>query len=440
MRAYQEEAVAAAVLGGREGHITALEMGLGKTRVAITAMFGWKGPAVVVMPAHIRGVWQDELKKWWPGVRVFDARGTKPPAALPDCDVVLCNYDILYAWQPLLSACCKAMVADEVHILVDGGSRRGKAVKALAESCTYKLGLTGTPLTGALKALYNVVDTLSPGRFGSFFNYGRRYCAGHQITITTHADGPKAVWDFSGRSNEAELAARLKHFMFRRTREEVALELPPKTRQIIRLDNPTGFKLDLSALTPDVLRRALVAAADVKMPEVMRVVQGHAEAGHKVVVFTYRRAVAEMVTRELVSAGVDAAYIHGGLTEKQRATIQTAPPSVLACTIDAVATGINWLTFADVAVFAELSYEPWKLRQAEARLHRSGQSKPVLVQYVVGKGGIEDMVLDAILEKLDTEADVVGAPDASLATDLRGAAETEAEAFANIFAQLGQSA
>jgi superfamily II DNA or RNA helicase len=438
LRSYQKQSLLAAVTGAKEGHIVALEMGLGKTAVASAAIQAWEVATAVVCPAYVRSIWSDELAKWAPHLRVFHCRGTKRPVgAIPVFDVAVVNQDVLFAWLPFLQANCAALIIDEIHMYVDANSRRSKAAKSLAESCEYRLGLTGTPVTGRLKALWNMADILSPGRFGSFFSYAKRFCNAQQTTITTRADGPKVVWSFDGRSNEEELATRLKFFMFRRTRKEVALELPQKTRQVIRVDCDKQ-KVDFSALqlTPTVLRQLLQAAADTKMPEVMRIVADHAEAGHNVVVFTHRKAVAEAVADAMSAAGIASGVIHSDVTEKARAALMAAPPAVLCCTIDSVVTGIS-LAFADVGVFAELSYEAWKLQQAEARLHRQGQLRNVLIQYIVGAGSVEDMVLDKILDKLDTEAMTVGSSNTSLAGDLRGAQQSEADAFADIFAKLG---
>ena len=182
------------------------------------------------------------------------------------------------------------------------------------------------------------------------------YCAGHSVTIDFRVDGPKQVYDFSGSSREEELAKRLQCFMFRRTREEVALELPPLTRQILRVDCKSR-RIDYSDFDQAMFRAALEAAADSKFPEVCRLVQGHAEEGHKVVVFTYRKAVAEAVAKEMAAAGIESAFIHSGVTDSKRQAILAAPPQVLAATIDSVQMGIS-LTHADVGVFAELCYEP----------------------------------------------------------------------------------
>src|SRR5260370_9391559 len=103
--------------------------------------------------------------------------------------------------------------------------------------------------------------------------------------------------------------------------------------------------------------------------------------------------------------GYASACIMGGLSETDRAdsimALRNALRGLLACTIDACSTGID-LTFGDVAVFVELTYEPTKLLQAEARLHRFGRHDPELVQYLIGRGSVDELVANAVIAKLDT--------------------------------------
>lgn len=434
LRDYQDEAVNWMRQTAAEGCILALEMGLGKTVCTLMLQKSLNAKMVVVCPAYVKGVWVAETIKWLGDDKlVVMCKGTSLYELPKGWDIAIINYDILHAWAPkLIEEGVKLVAFDEVHIAVDEKSRRAQAMRAIAAACDYRVGLTGTPFTGRLKALWNVCDTLSPGRFGSFFKYGMAYCGGHTVTIDFRSDGPKTVYDFSGSSREEELAKRLQHFMFRRTRQDVALELPPMTRQIIRVDCKAS-RIDYSDFTQEMFRAALEAAADSKFPEVCRLVQGHAEEGHKIIVFTYRKAVAEAVAREMAMAGIDAAFIHSGVSEAKRESIMAAPPQVIAATIDSVQMGIS-LTHADVGVFAELSYAPHKLRQAEARLHRFGQQAAgVLIQYVIGGDSVDELVVDRVLSKLDTEAAVIG-ENGALAGDLRG--NSEEDAFASIIAGL----
>ena len=98
---------------------------------------------------------------------------------------------------------------------------------------------------------------------------------------------------------------------------------------------------------------------------------------------------------------------------------------LLAATIDSAGVGID-LTWADVVVFVELSYEPHKLLQAEARVCRFGQSKHVLVQYMVAQGCVDELIVSKVLSKLDSMHEALGDAVGGLGSDLRGTSEDDA--------------
>lgn len=439
LRDYQADALEF-MFNTNSGSILALDMGLGKTRTTIEWMkvlnYECGAPCVVVCPAFVTNVWEQELAKWWPECNYEMCRHA-PPVFGYGREVFVISYDTLHKWvEYFREKKVRGLVLDECHILVDERSRRSQACRDVREFCEFAVGLTGTPLTGKLKAAWNVIDIVSPGRMGSFFNFARRYCGAVQETVNFHTEGPKAFWNFDGRSNEAELAERYKHFLFRRTREEAALELPPMTRTVVKVNCESRYSFEGS--TPGAFKVALSAAAEKKLPETLRIVTEHVEAGSKIVVFTYRRAVAEKIAGELSSVGIDAAFMHGEMPVEKRAEMLRNPPQVLCATIDSCGVGVS-LAHANVAVFAELSYEAWKLRQAEARLHRHGQNNPVLVLYVVGAGSAEDVVIDHLIAKLDTEAVVLGEDVSGFAGALQGGAESESEALAAIWEAMGNA-
>ena len=411
LRPYQRQG--AAFLSESRAAILADEMGLGKTLTALTAADSVGARTIIVCPNYVRGVWEKEIEKWgFPG-KVILPRGVrnKSDDCLPDSGWVIINYDILYAWD--LSAWNpECVIFDEAHMLSNAESRRTKACKELAGKCKYRWALTGTPLTNRVRDLYAIVDTISPGRFGSFFAYGVRYCAAYQEQVTP----VKRVWKFDGKSNLDELSKRLAWFTLRRTKTDVGLQLPPKTRQVIWLDVP-GRKPSKVVGEPSkaLLRSMLDKSADAKMGEAFSLVLSHLAAGSKVTVFCYRRAVAEAIVDYVRQEGYEGAVIHGGIPVARRSKSidwlkEKEGGGLLACTIDSSATGID-LSFCDVGVFAELVYSPHELLQAEARICRFGQSKPALIQYVLAKGTIEELMSRVVIDRLDLYGEVVGKLD-----------------------------
>lgn len=442
-RGYQLDAAEFLLREGPSGALLGDAMGLGKTCSALTAARAVNGYTVVVCPSYVRGVWWNpttggELKKWWPiaAKNVFLPTGVKGASHIPpQTQVVVVHYDIIHAWvDALVEWAPRIIILDEAHLLQSEGSRRSNAVRHVASTCEYRWGLTGTPLTNRVKDLWNVVDTLSPGRFGKFFDFGVRYCDAHKEAVTP----TKTVWKFDGKSNLEELAKRLEHFSLRRTAKDVALELPPKTRQMVWVEVPKKARMVVDVSTRD-LRKYLDAAADAKLEDAWAAVEGHLEAGHKVVAFTYRRSVAEWLATRSRLGHFATSLVHGGVSHARRgkalSDAKEAPgASLLTATIDSSSTGID-LSYADVAVFVELDWKPHALLQAEARLHRFGQANPVLVQYILARGTTDELIAHAVVGKLDTFESVVGTTGESLAKDLSGSDE---DVLSEIYASIGK--
>lgn len=439
LRSYQEEGVE--FLKGVKRGILADDCGLGKTGTLISAAtsFVTQKRTLIVCPSYVVGVWYNdhdggELNKWV-GAKAFKCKGVKPTTGPIDPDIafVLIHFDILYAWVEKLKAWGPDIVIfDEAHNLMSPESRRTKAAKAVSENASYVWGASGTPMTSRPRDLWGILDTITPGRFGeNFFPFGLRYCGGYKEAVTPD----KVVWKFDSKSNLPELNSRLKHFMLRRTKSDVALELPAKTRQVIRCEVGLRQALGVSQDSRGNMRAALAVAADAKLKDsAVPLIQNHLDAGSKVVVFTYRRAVAEYLANELGGS-----LIHGGIPATRREKTlheirQKEESSLLCATIDAAGTGIN-LSYADVAVFVELTYEPHELLQAEARLHRFGQKNPVLIQYLIARGTTDELVAEVVLGKLDAlESAIGGFAETGITSDLR---ESPEDIMGDLYRRLG---
>jgi len=247
------------------------------------------------------------------------------------------------------------------------------------------------------------------------WGYASKNCDGHKIDVSGPENTTKTVWDFDGRSNLKELRQRLDWFCLRRTKREVLKELPALQRQIIDVAVPPKNRIAATAQMVGDKRRmraALDSAADGKLKSVLELVKAHLEAGQRVVVGTYRRAVCERIATTLAETA-PTQFIHGGipLTRRQKIINELARTEGACClvaNIDATSTGVD-LTFAGVVVLAELVWEPRDLVQFEARVHRFGASEtePVLVQYVIARGTGDELILQAVINKLDNFLDLV---------------------------------
>lgn len=426
-RDYQKEGIDFLVNQAGSGALLADDMGVGKSFQTVKAVRALRRKTIIVCEAHVRGVWErepelddkgGEIAKWWPKASVFKPYGIMPEQIPAKTDVVVIHYDIIYAWvETLLEWASEdlTIVFDEAQMLLNPTSRRSKACRELAHAARGRIALTGTPPVDKIKDLHNVIDTISPRRFGDFFPFGMRYAGAAQKEVDGPEKTKKLVWDFSGRSNVKELRQRLDWFCLRRTKREVLKEIPALQRQIVDVQVPPKYHTVMNArLVEDKkkMRAALDSAADGKFKHVIELVKSHLEAGQRVVVGTHRRAVCEKLANAFGEIA-PTEFIHGGvpLTRRNKLIAQlrrVEGPVCLVTTIDSTATGID-LTFANVGVFAELVWEPRELVQWEARTHRFGASttEPVLIQYVIARGTGDELILHAVINKLDNFLDLV---------------------------------
>jgi len=406
------------------------EMGIGKTPQAIAAIDALARadqlPArvvVVVCPAIVVPHWGAELERWaaqgpegltwrvlsYEGFQRAVKGGTKKIPSLP--------------------AQVGALVVDECHYLSNSRAARSRAVATWLHGCTVRprvVLLSGTPMTAEPADLWHPLDVGWPGRFGAFWDFTRRYCGGRWVEI----EGvERPVWSYEGVTHAPELAARLRHYMLRRTKHSVAVELPPLTRVVHEVELPAAARKSLRAAalaidwTGHGAQRAGVSSllSEVESYKVGAACALAAEAlacGSRVLLLTTRKSTARELGLQLrapvADGDVDVA--------DRRALIADAPCAV--ATIYSVTTGIN-LTGFDQLIMVGLDWLPSTLLQGEARVHRISQERPVTITYLVGRGTLDEVVRERVLSRLGIEADVLGASSDGLADGLAGGSEEE---------------
>ena len=429
-RDYQKLGIDFLIANASSGALLADDMGLGKSLEITKACRALRRKTIIVCPAHVRGTWErpkgffdpadkgGELAKWWPDAVVAAPYGVKPKGLIdPAANVVVLHYDIIHAWvEELLKWVGDesfTIAFDEIHVLLNPTSRRSKACRALAHLAAGRMGATGTPPTDRVKDLYNVVDTLSPGRFGDFFPYAIRHCAAHKADVRGPSGTTQTVWLFDGRSNLPELRTRIEWFTLRRTKREVLKELPALTREIVDIEIKADSRATVNARVVGDKRRmraALDAAADGKLKSVISRCRNHLEQGQRIVVGTYRREVCEKIA-DALSEIAPTEFIHGGVALPRRGKIvdklnKTEGACALVANIDATSTGIDF-TFASRMVIAELVWETREMSQFESRVHRYGAKEPVAIEYIIARGTGDELILHAVINKLDTFAQLI---------------------------------
>lgn len=391
-------------------------------------------------------------------------------AALASARFVICNYDILLPqmmkdpagkriervelpgwYAQLRDAGFDLIIADEAHILrgrskVDriGESRRDKLLE-VARNVERFWALSGTPVFGRVADLWSLLDVLTDGLFGRpFFSYDVRYANGLKGTYG---------WENNGATHIDELKSRLDVFMLKRDRREILPELPPKTRQVIRIDaSKADFKMPKGKGTGGI-HAALRVTANIKEQYVVDAVVDECGEGAKVVVFTYSREHSELLAKAIAAAGEKDVRLKSrnfrvwavnGETSvearfnqaKQYREWQGA--AAFVATIESVPVAIS-LNGAQSVHFADLTFDPASLLQAEDRPYEVGSTGLTIVYYVVEKT-IDERVLELVLPKMEMMEQVMSEQAAQDFRTAFGAAVSPEQMAEDIWARMTAAA
>ncbi len=452
---YDHQEEAAFFLVNNRGGLCADEMGLGKTRTAIVAAetLAQEAPArhrLIIGPKHTRAVWLRELlavgaithpEQFWA------AETRDPTKGRPDWDATwfFVHYDIVWWWASYLARGPNGppivSILDELHWVKNGRVKRSKGAQALAGTAPNRIGLTGTPLPNRPGELWWPL-TIIDGKhsWGSPIDFRVRYCGATHNGMGYEDMGPTRV---------EELQRRLSNRYIRRTVKDSGVNLPKMTRQLLRCRLSDTEQEKTEAITRDVGKDNIVRAvlerragkdtlaaitklrkitSQAKLETTTAFVTDALEAGESVVVFTWMRATARRIAEsfkglEWGPCGRQGRYlIHGGFTQEERdASVREYQDEggVLVATLDSLKEGVT-LTKARFIVLHDLSWVPSDILQAEARVHRIGQDKPVLASWVVADDSIDMLLAATVTGKANAMAEALGITAAQEAAEELG--------------------
>lgn len=401
----------ASMLHHSGGALLADDMGVGKSAQALAAADALGvGSLLVVSPAVVCSSWREQDRKW------------RLPTAGHFTHVF--SYEIFTKLQKKAALPDHEMaVFDEAQYLSNPKSQRSKAAAAWREQHPKApaLALSGTPMNARPRDLWHVLNVLWPGRFGSQWQFEKRYCDGKFEEIP---NAQRTVWSADGSTRSPELASRLGGLMLRRTKSQVALELPPRTRQIVEVELAPAARKALAKAAQSLdggggVSGLLSAVEEHKIDACCELVEQARSAGERVLVLTTRKATAEILGRRLNAPSVDG---DDSVADRQ-SKIEHA--DVAVATLYSVGVGVNYLSGFSTLIFAGLDWLPSVILQGEARVHRLGQKNPVTIYYLIGKGTLDEVVRERVLERLETFAAIAGESDDNLGQDLGGGSEDE---------------
>ncbi|MEX2290468.1 MAG: SNF2-related protein [Mycobacteriales bacterium] len=437
---HQLQAAQSALRRMRGRAILADEVGLGKTIEAGLVLSelrlrGLADRSLVVVPAGLVEQWCEELDRKF-GLPTTVAAGGSWPSS-PDRPVVVASLAAARR-DPLRAALTDQpwdlVVVDEAHRVKSPRSASGRLARALR--ARYLLLLTATPVENRLDELFELISLVAPGLLGTPAEFRAR-----------HGGGEGLPRDIAG------LQARTREVMVRHRRSEVAVSLPQRLAETVRVpadeqeqtlyddivtrvrvearEAPPSRRLALrtvaqlagsspAAVAPTLARLGwddlARCASDVTSTQKSRVLLGllrrHLDRGEKVVVFTAYRQTLALLEDALAEAGVPAAVYHGALSrqEKERAVTAFRDEVPVLLTTEAAGEGRN-LQFCHVMVNVDLPWNPMRIEQRLGRLHRIGQESDVVLTNLVGRGTIEEHILTVLESKINLFELVVGELD-----------------------------
>ncbi|NWC12158.1 helicase [Pseudomonas gingeri NCPPB 3146 = LMG 5327] len=423
------------------GGILADDMGLGKTLQTLAHILSEKNagrldrPCMVVMPTSLVPNWVDEAAHFTPQLKVlalYGAARKKHFEHLQDYDLILTTYALLpkdiekLKLQPL-----HVLVLDEAQYIKNPGSKAAHAAREL--DARQRLCLSGTPLENHLGELWSLFHFLLPGWLGDIKSFNRDY----RVPIEKRASEVRLQ----------HLNGRIKPFLLRRTKEQVATELPPKTEIIhwvelneAQRDVYETMRLAMDKKVRDEITRKGVARSQIiileallklrqvccdlrlvngatlpargsasgKLDSLMEMLDELFAEGRRILLFSQFTSMLALIETELQKRNVAYALLTGQTRDRRTPVkdFQSGKLQIFLISLKAGGVGLN-LTEADTVIHYDPWWNPAAENQATDRAYRIGQEKPVFVYKMIARGTVEEKIQHLQQEKSDLAAGVL---------------------------------
>ncbi len=407
--------------------ILADDMGLGKTIQALTYIQSQhekgdlKGPCLVVMPTSLVANWQAESAKFTPDLKVLTLHGKDRLAFHKDIK----NSNLVLTTYPLLPRDSEELnkIEWDIVLLDEAQAIKNPSAKMTQAACSLnakqRLCLTGTPVENHLGEAWSLFTFLMPGLLGDSKSFTRHYR--NPIEKDEDADRKQLF------------ARRLRPFILRRLKTEVAKELPPKTEIIRRVtlsdqqqdlyetvrnimdervrDEITAkglgrshlvvldalLKLRQTCCDPRLvkLEQAQKITESAKLEELMEMLPTLIEEGRRILLFSQFTSMLDLIKPELDKLKIPFVELRGSTKDRQTPIerFQNEEVPLFLISLKAGGTGLN-LTAADTVIHYDPWWNPSVENQATDRAHRIGQDKPVFVYKMIVKDTVEERILE----------------------------------------------
>jgi superfamily II DNA or RNA helicase len=409
------------------GGFLADDMGLGKTAqtIAHIVIEQTEGrlvrPALIVVPTSLVTNWTAELTKFAPHLRVAVLHGLDRHARraeLAGIHVVITTYTVLardidamklLAWH--------LVVLDEAQVIKSPDAKATKAVCQLDTS--HRLCLSGTPIENNLQELWSEFAFLMPGLLGDRKGFAKRF----RTPIEKNHDAVRRV----------QLIRRIKPFLLRRTKAEVASDLPPKHTILRRInlapeqrelyetirgtlyDKVREQVAELSAaqsriVVLDALLKLRQVCCDprlVKLPsarlvdtsskldDLLEMINEMIPEGRRILLFSQFTSMLDLIKPRLTGAGIGFVELRGDTRDRAEPVrmFESGEVPLFLISLKAGGRGLN-LTSADTVIHYDPWWNPAVEDQASDRAHRIGQTKSVFVYKLIAADTVEDRIVE----------------------------------------------
>jgi superfamily II DNA or RNA helicase len=404
--------------------VLADDMGLGKTvqtlaHLAVEKQAGrLTEPALVICPTSVVGNWVKETERFAPGLKVLPLQGVDRKTRfeqIAHSDIVISTYPLLTRDDDVLTGReWHTLILDEAQIVKNPAATMAQTVRRIRAG--QRICLTGTPMENHLGELWALFDFMMPGFLGTARDFGQRF-------RTPIEKGGDAVL-------HAALAKRVAPFLLRRTKGEVATELPPRTDivetvqmqppqravyEAIRLAMHTRvqaaiaeqglaksgivildalLKMRQACCDPRLLKidaKTTHKAGSAKLERLLELLSTLLDEGRAILLFSQFTSMLAIIEETITKLGIKYSRLTGDTRDRMTPVneFQAGQTKLFLVSLKAGGVGLN-LTAADTVIHYDPWWNPAVENQATDRAHRIGQTKSVFVHRLITENSIEE--------------------------------------------------